>query len=604
MAMQLSGRLTLAAGEQPSFQGCRVIALFDQKRAGNSRAPTALSDATGSFTLTCPDGKELVSETVTFIALSPAAHFIGETEVLTADLGDAITIEVERFDPAPVGPAPPAAAPDHLAVDSLFRTDAAFRAVLTANLKPLRAESDAISNRVEVAFSNFHPTPLSAEELATRHYVAHGASPAEVLNKVISDGVHALGSGDVEHTLILRKSDELTSLMTEAPGEAGSVAGHIDLLKLISFINGKSAGGSVVNEPTYAQCQAELEAEGMLSSLENAAPGGNGNGVPRQADAPDNAGEVDQLVKDSVNLQMHSATAPEARLDYGSMPVIPNAADTDKVQSSILQTFELRPGASDVTSYHDFYTLQIAFQHVWTQIFDGQLESLGRDLYREYVKLKDFSGSADPDPGISTVDDLRQLMDEVRKLSQVVQESIPDDLRGTGDAASDNGPKSSDELSNTAKLGVAVATGGASWLLEWALDEFSKIGRKPIIRWDDFPGPWPPRQDKIYLTFADDVVPAGSVEVVLKTDYASHIKIIEFEPWDPDAKQFVHGPQISNTGHIDTVTMPLRTSQIASGVLEFASEESTGLNLGRYVLGNLTEKLKDGTRVTFYWKDN
>ena len=66
--------------------------------------------------------------------------------------------------------------------------------------------------------------------------------------------------------------------------------------------------------------------------------------------------------------------------------------DDDATQSRILQTFELRPGASDVTSYHDFHTLQIAFPHVWTRLFDGELEALGRELYREYVKLKDFGG--------------------------------------------------------------------------------------------------------------------------------------------------------------------------------------------------------------------
>ena len=56
-------------------------------------------------------------------------------------------------------------------------------------------------------------------------------------------------------------------------------------------------------------------------------------------------------------------------------------------------TFFAGKVTTDVPSYHDFHTLQIAFQHVWTEIFDGQLTSLGRDLYGEYVKLKDFSAS-------------------------------------------------------------------------------------------------------------------------------------------------------------------------------------------------------------------
>ena len=70
-------------------------------------------------------------------------------------------------------------------------------------------------------------------------------------------------------------------------------------------------------------------------------------------------------------------------------------------------------------------------------IFDAQLENLGRDLYREYVKLKDFSGATGPDLTVGSADDLRRLMDEVKKLSQIVQDDIPDDLRGNGSTNND-----------------------------------------------------------------------------------------------------------------------------------------------------------------------
>jgi hypothetical protein len=44
---------------------------------------------------------------------------------------------------------------ERLAVDSIFRSDAARRQALTENLKPLRAESGAIAARVDSAFENF-----------------------------------------------------------------------------------------------------------------------------------------------------------------------------------------------------------------------------------------------------------------------------------------------------------------------------------------------------------------------------------------------------------------------------------------------------------------
>jgi hypothetical protein len=73
---------------------------------------------------------------------------------------------------------------------------------------------------------------------------------------------------------------------------------------------------------------------------------------------------------------------------------------------------------------------------------------------------------------------------------------------------------------------------------------------------------------------------------------------------DQRTNKLVHGPRISTAGDGSLSTMALTTTQIANGgVLEFASEESTSYDLGRYVLADLPARLKDGRRVTFYWRD-
>jgi hypothetical protein len=608
MPRKLSGQLvTHAEGDAPSFEGCRVEALFDDRPPDDPDTPSAVSDAAGRFEMVFPEG-EIRSDTVRFVVSSPDGRSLGETEVKTAALRDSITIEVEGLDaepPAPPAPAPNQDVPGRTAVESAFRFNTAFRDVITENLKPLRAESEAIATRVDAAFATFAPTALSEDELQIRHFVEPGADPGDSLEDIIKERARTLGSDDSPHTLTLRDGDDLKSLITEAPG-GGAGDRHIDLHDLVGFINGKLSGGSVGTEALFSQCEAEVEAEARVAALEQPSAAGNGNGAPAGNGAPPGSLDADQLVKDSVNIQMHSATAPEARLEYGSMPSIPNTANQDGVQSGILQTFELRPGASDVTSYHDFHTLQIAFPHVWSRIFDGQLESLGRELFREYVKLKDFSGSESDDLEVSTIGDLRALMDEVRKLSQVVETDIPSDLRGGGSAPT-GGTKGSDTYKDIVKGVVYVATGGVAWLLDAALKEFSRIGQKPIIKWDEFPGPWPPRGDKIYVSFG--VAPPGQVDIVLKTEPDSRLKILEYEPWDPGSGSFGHSTdpkmRVSNAGHIESVTITLRASQLDAGVLEFASEESSASDIrGRYVLGDLASSLKDGTQVTFYWRDS
>lgn len=497
-------------------------------------------------------------------------------------------------------PADTATASDRLAVDSVFEADAALRRGLTENLKPLRAQSEAIADRVDRAFADFRPNRLSSDELERRNFLDRGADVGEALDKVVLDGVERRRSSETEHAITFRDRAKLADEISDAPGSSGGV---VELDSLLHFVERKSRGSSVVSPRTRPTYKAELEADEIVAAVEGMAEYGGATAEASSNGASSASREADQLVRDSVNRQMKSAVPPEAKLEYGSMPSIPNTAGKDETQSQILETFQLRPGASDVTAYHDFHTLQIAFPHVWTRIFDGELETLGRDLYREYVKLKDFSGSTAADPPMTSLADLRRLIDEIRSLSRFVEEDIPVAIRGGDDPAAP-GTKSSDDLGDAARVGVAIATGGASELFAWALAEFSKIGQKPIITWEEFPGPWAPRHDKVHVSFTPGAAPPGMVDIVLKTDPGSHLKIIEYEPYDPQAKKFVHGPSISNWGQVQSVSMLVEASKMASGVLEFASQETPTYSLGRYVLADLGRKLPDRSRVTFHWKDN
>ncbi len=142
-----------------------------------------------------------------------------------------------------------------------------------------------------------------------------------------------------------------------------------------------------------------------------------------------------------------------------------------------------RSSPSDVKSHYDFNTLQIAFAHVWTQIFDGQLDSLGRELYHKYVELKDFAGSTAPDLEISTLADLKKLIEKVKSLTAFTDDSMPGDGKDT-----------STQIQTTPPNGWTVpfftdpATGIVVWSIEAILNELTKAGTKPRLRWTDFDG--------------------------------------------------------------------------------------------------------------------
>ena len=113
----------------------------------------------------------------------------------------------------------------------------------------------------------------------------------------------------------------------------------------------------------------------------------------------------------------------------------------------------------------------------WTRIFDGQLTSLGqRSLprIREAQGLQRFHGSDLP---VGTLADLRRLIDEVRKLSQFVDEEIPTNLRPAGsEPKTVVCPRPRRRMRQGAA--VAVATGGASLFIEWAFQRADQGGQQ------------------------------------------------------------------------------------------------------------------------------
>ncbi len=504
----------------------------------------------------------------------------------------------KREDPPP-DTEPGVETPRVESVDALFRNDAAVRQAITKNLKSRRGGSEAIAARITSAWK-FNPKLPAPEDVTKPNYVAPGADASEVQHAVVLKGVDALRSATTRRGMSFRQS-------------AGVSEGTVELGSLVALINEKTNGSTLATEPTYTACRADLEAETILEAVESGSGKPQGDDPEEAGDASPGAGETSQFVNAAVDRQMTSATSPETRLVYGSIPTIPNGADRDKVQSSLLQTFQLRPGASDVTSYHDFNTLQIAFEHVWTRIFDGQLESLGQELYREYVKLKDFSGSGQPDLVVGSYGDLRRLIEEVRKLSQIVQEDLPRDLRGDGSQEQQSDPVDK-VLDDVGRGGLAVATGGLSELARWLLRELSSAGQKPILNWSQIDSrgfPLPNGFGRIIASFTNNA-PSGYVQMRLETG-RSNVKIMEFQPWSASQGKFLNhmngnDPRnyVSNAGYPDPhttgwITVP--ANAVGSGAIEFASEQSPGFNLGRYVLAGLEEKLLDGWQVNFMWSD-
>ncbi|MBK7937972.1 MAG: hypothetical protein IPJ82_13165 [Lewinellaceae bacterium] len=164
-------------------------------------------------------------------------------------------------------------------------------------------------------------------------------------------------------------------------GSDGSVSGAVSAADIMDYIRRTTGGGALeYSRPVLGNCLIEREAERLFESALtrcNGEPGGGGNGgSPEEPGAPELTTAT--LLRDQIGRQMKHTTPPEEELKYGV-----------ERNGDIVATI-VKPGPADVTSYHDFQELQIAFKHIWSEVFDTGIEELGKAWYEEIVKLEDW----------------------------------------------------------------------------------------------------------------------------------------------------------------------------------------------------------------------
>jgi len=501
-------------------------------------------------------------------------------------------------------------------LDAAFQNKAAMRVGFTENLKSARLGNADVVARVEKAFEGFRPSALRAGDPKRRFQVERGGNPRSALEQAMNGRLKSIQDAAPAGAIAIHKDSSLI----QWDGHGNDRKGTIDLGRLIDF----TQVGKVSRRAAESACKIEAEAQNVLAAIEGSAPAQS----PDKSSNGHPAGRAEtatKLVERTVNQQMWSATSPEEGLTYG---LIPNSADKNPTQAAIMQTFELRPSPSDVKSYHDFNVLQIAFEHVWTELFDGELEGLGKQLYKEYVGLKDFLGY-DPntaDRPISSLDDLKWLITEIRSLSQVADDGIPVGTGAGAGSSESSGPKGQSQLGKDAegwvdnnlpggRVGTAVATAGLSELFLAALNELGKAGEKPMLDWSVLDGRVLTGGGRITATIEQNVVASGQVGFRLVTDWNSHRKGVAFQRWDEGSGKFVNNVFITNKdkpairwqgrddylGQMDTFS----TALMPTGVMEFTSQESEYEDRGRYVLAKLDAPngLADRAMVTFYWTE-
>lgn len=529
-------------------------------------------------------------------------------------------------DPAVPGP-PAVEAPAErygAAVQQLFDSDHVVREALRGKLVDVTSRSLELRTEAATAFSGFYPSRIPVADRERTTYLAPGDDLIVLQTEQMNVTLEQQRAAPIGGRLRLHLTPELLALIDKADANDERV-GRIPLAALLELVRGSVPLPSA--HPVSA-CHAESRADNLLKAItETRREPSTPQGEPRKSgdvasrppqpskrkppeppkDEP-NRPEVLAKIKELLAAMRTPETAPVFE--------VPSRGDQGTVREG-LATFELRSGPADVTSYHDFASLRIAFQGVWTEVFDGQLESTGRQLYEEAVKLKSFVG-LDPDAhAIDTLDDLKRLMEEVRDLAQITIDATPGEVRppvSVGGSVSLS--TTAVDVAKNVLLGGPTSDPVVDAILNPGGAVIEAIGNlfagKPQLTWDSFPGPLPVGNDVITVRFEPDAVPAGTVEIVIENGpQAWWWKGIEFREFDTRGNvisnfRISNDPRDSGVWQKDSYNrLPLYTPQLQNGVLEFqkaAPGLGFGVHTGYYLLAGLPDRMPDRMRAIFRWE--
>lgn len=103
-----------------------------------------------------------------------------------------------------------------------------------------------------------------------------------------------------------------------------------------------------------------------------------------------------------------------------------------KIKETINQ-LEISGGPANVTAFHDFHSLQLAFEDVWTAAFDERLRAKVLELYRQTVKVHEEHGLELPNlDEVTDANDLRRYLSDLRgecDLANLIE--VPADVQET-----------------------------------------------------------------------------------------------------------------------------------------------------------------------------
>ena len=233
-------------------------------------------------------------------------------------------------------------------------------------------------------------------------FVSDTNALADAQHVAVSRGVERLQDYSGTLRLTLRQED-LRELNIEA-GPAGERQVSVDGKRLFSMVRRRSGNPSLVRTHDLRQlletCHATAPATGPGATSPTPESG------PAEAPPPLTREQAERQILDRVIGQVAELSSVGAE----DLPVRP---DIEHIQNR-LAALSIKSGPADTTAYHDFHVLQVAFKHVWMELFGEDLRTEAERLYAQWVRVRHDYGLDVPErDAIESVEEMREFLSSI-----------------------------------------------------------------------------------------------------------------------------------------------------------------------------------------------
>ncbi|WP_237057904.1 hypothetical protein [Microbulbifer sediminum] len=239
-----------------------------------------------------------------------------------------------------------------------------------------------------------------------RLFVSPSGDVRELNDKRVASGMERLGKvdGQVSGVSVGIDPERLAKLDDrfefDAQGSLINLPDSIDPGRLSDYLRNQGlVGGATRFRDPRRDCKAKSLLHQKTFSLTDAGSGAGARHTPENTANSGNATPQEEL--------RHQILAA-----LGSEPFnLGNRPDAQAVTRNL--NTSLSGGPADETAYHDFHSLQIAFENTWTSMVDSGLADEMAELYQEAVQVAEDYGLDRP-RDLSELNDLQDLVSEVR----------------------------------------------------------------------------------------------------------------------------------------------------------------------------------------------